>query len=155
MTDPAPYRAACNAHRSGLPGVLDGIRGVLQGRVLAAVQAKVLDLRHPGTPETMARPLVEPPGEPGSRLRGMEHLDSGRYGFPEQEFTATNSVLGEFGTEPWLSLRTGDAAVDFEPLDERGEPCRLHTLPQTRPVLLTFGWFTAGHTDAALAQLLG
>jgi hypothetical protein len=136
------YRQACNAHVSGLPGPLDKIKNWFGGQLASTVTAKFLELRHPGSLQIMARPLTEPQGAPASRLRPSEELLSGRYGWPEADFSPKNSVIGEFGTEPYLSLTAGDPAVDFCLEDEHGEPCHLAELLESKPVVLTFGMYT-------------
>lgn len=139
MTEANKYREVCGAHHSGLPGPLDGFKNWFQGGVVSTLATKVLEIRHPGTLETMA---AEPESEPGSRLRPSTELVSARYGWPQVDFSPQNSVIGEFGTEPYLSLRAGDSAVDFCLEDEHGQPCQLSELLQARPVVLTFGMVT-------------
>lgn len=136
--DDPPYRAACDAHAQGALNLWEQ----LKSRVTAGVMGTVLEIRHPGSLESIPRPVSEPEGPPGSRLRPASELSSKRYGWPDEEFTAENSVLGEFGTEPWLSLRAGDAAVDFTLPDEHDAPCHLGSLLESRPVVLTFGMYT-------------
>ncbi len=134
-------RAACGAQRTGLLGVLDGLRDRVQSGLVAGTMAKILQIRHPGSLESMP-PTDGPEGPPASRLRPSSELTSKLFGWPDREFTAENSVLGEFGSEPWLSLRAGDAAVDFTLIDEHGQPCHLGALLLSRPVVLTFGMYT-------------
>lgn len=142
MSEETDYRAACGAHRTGLPGILDSVVDLVQGVAVAGLAAKILELRHPGSLETLARPLATQEGAPGSALRPATELRSKRYGWPDEAFTLENSVMGEFKTEPWLSLRSGDPAVDFTLIDEHGEPCHLAELLESRPVMLTFGMYT-------------
>ncbi len=142
MQDTPTYRAACDAHDTGSSSLLDRLRDNVTGGLVAGAMAKILEIRHPGSLESIPRPLSPPEGPTVSALRPAADLVSHRYGWPEQEFTEQNSVMGEFGSEPWLSLRAGDAAVDFTLDDEHGEPAHLGSLLQTRPVVLTFGMFT-------------
>ena len=135
------YRDACGQH-SADSRFLAGIADRLKRGPVAQVMTKLLELRHPGSLESLPRPLASPPAGPGARLQPATALRTGRYGWPAREFTEDNSVLGEFGSEPWISLKAGDAAVDFTLPDEHDRPCSLSALLETRPVVLTFGMYT-------------
>jgi hypothetical protein len=54
---------------------------------IAAIATKVMEIRHPGSLESIARPLQLPPGAPGERLKPSSALKSRRYGWPEQSST--------------------------------------------------------------------
>ena len=133
----APYREACDRHESGLSQILDKLRSVGGG-----VMSAVLEKRHPGSLNTLPRPLEVPHGPPVSSLRAQSELKSQAFGWPERDFNKENCVIHEYQTEPWLSLKAGNAAVDFE-LDELGGGrISLGELLQTRPVVLTLGMYT-------------
>ncbi len=141
MSDDA-YQGACDAHSTRqLPEPLASLDRA-RAKLVGGVMNRVLSWRHPGTLQTLPRPLELPEATPCARLRPADDLVPSRYGWPAQDFSEENSVKGEFGTEPWLSLRAGDSAVDFTLSDQHGHACHLGTLLATKPVVLTFGMYT-------------
>lgn len=141
-SDEEAYRAVCEAHNCGPSSPLSRFKDLLTTFVVPSLAAKLMQVRHPGSLQTLPRPLEKPLSAPNKYLRNSGELTSGRYGWPHDPFDEQNCVLGEFGSEPYLSLKAGDCAVDFSLIDENGAACRLGDLLITRPVVLTFGMIT-------------